>query len=35
MQKRWMLKGTSSDIKAVAKESEINPIIAALLIHRI
>ena len=34
MQKRWMLKGTSSDIKAVAKESEINPIIAALLIHR-
>lgn len=29
-----MLKGTSIDIKDVAKKAEVNPIIAALLIHR-
>jgi len=34
MEKRWMLKGTSIDIKDVAKKAEVNPIIAALLIHR-
>lgn len=34
MEKRWMLKGTSVDIKDVAKKAEVNPIIAALLIHR-
>jgi single-stranded-DNA-specific exonuclease len=29
-----MLKQTSTDIKAVAKEAEVNPIIASLLVHR-
>ena len=34
MQRRWMLKQTSTDIKSVAREAEINPIIASLLVHR-
>ena len=34
MQRRWMLKQTSTDIKSVSREAEINPIIASLLVHR-
>ncbi|WP_163193328.1 single-stranded-DNA-specific exonuclease RecJ [Clostridium thermarum] len=34
MERRWMLKQTSTDIMAVAREAEVNPIIATLLVHR-
>lgn len=34
MEKLWMLKQTSTDIKAVANEAGVSPIITALLVHR-
>lgn len=34
MERKWMLKQTSTDIKALAKDAQINPIIASLLVHR-
>ncbi|MDP4088833.1 MAG: single-stranded-DNA-specific exonuclease RecJ [Bacillota bacterium] len=34
MENQWMLKQTNTDIKAVAQKAGVNPIIAALLIHR-
>lgn len=34
MKKRWMLKGSSADIKRLASEANVNLVIANILVHR-